>query len=280
MEKENDPKGGALATQLMNPETAHSLEERKAVTDDALKLAKHGLKKELTKRVETTQKQKEEAYESLGDLMEAYNIAAQKCCEMHVTPLKDDVGFSFDAINAFTKNEKEHLNTRVEVQERELLFGLDNMGGDGYYYRGEAFLKEIYSADEHTGDYTIPVHIVIYRGNPDNDDVRMRLERELVVEMSDELAKARKDLQEAAEPFYELTEALKKAQKDLNDLPANMEELDMQATALRVKDMGGQNILSGILKSMGSMLEGAEFDGLSTALPEKSANGKSDEASE
>jgi hypothetical protein len=269
-------------TSLATPGTPHTLEERRAITADVLKLSGHELKKALTARVEQARTVKTDAYADLGDFMHAYNEAIQGCYKDIVHNLASDVSFSFNVFNTLETSDKlkDPFVVTVTVDERKLLFGLDTMESKGYYHLGEqqvADLRQRYAAnpDSIAEDITVPLHIVAKRG----PHTEFEISRVTRVSATTAFIDAQEDLIKASDPYYAACEALRKAEKDLADLPRNMEELEMQTIAARVQDMGGGDILMSVLDSQARILTGEAVSGLSMTLPDYSKSTKEAPAS-
>lgn len=255
-------------TALATPGTMHTLEERRVINEDVLKVTGHELKREFTRRVEETTAHRQKCYEDLGDYMHAYNTAAQKCWEEVLPGIVSDLEVSFSVLNRLADEDDDQFHVVLSVNEKALLFGLQGMEKDGYYHQGETFLSKMRNAylkdaGSAADDLSVPLSIVIKRA----DYTEMNVDRVLEVTATSELQDARIALIKASEPFYEACELVKKAQKDLSDLPKNMEELDIQATARRIRDMGGEDALREVLGSAMQILGGDTVKGLAAALP-------------
>lgn len=257
-------------TALASPGTTHSLEERRLINEDVLKVTGHELKREFSRRVEEAKAMRGTRYDDLGDYMHAYNEAAEKCWTPVIDTLKKDLASSFDVMNSLASKDTDKFEVSVSVDDRRLLFGLEGMERDGYYHLGETALAAMREAlwedeDAAKADIDVLVEISVRRGSY----VEISAERTVTVKVGDELVQARKALVEKSDPFYEAVEAMNAATKALADLPANLEELDMQATARRIRDMGGEDVLRDLLASATSVLDGEAVKGLAASLPDR-----------
>lgn len=267
--KTNMSKNKEATTALSVPGSEHTLEERRVINEDVLKVTGHELKREFTRRVEDATAHRKKCYEALGDFMHAYNEAAEQCW-MNILPnTQSDLKHSFSVLNQLAQEGDEEYDVSVKVNDQTILFGLQGMERDGYYHQGETALSKMREAfhkeeDSLAADLKVPVSIEIKRG----DYTEMRIDRVIDVTCSKDLNDARRALVEASEPFYEAITLLAKAKNDLDELPRNMEELDMQATARRIRDMGGEEALRDVLASATSILGGDTVKGLAAALPD------------
>jgi len=254
-------------TSLVDPATKHTLDERRAMTDDSLELASHGLKKEFTRRVENAKKEKNERYEALGDFMFAYNEAMKAAWEDALPGLQEELQKSFSVLNKLENRDGSFTEYTVEVSvpEEKLLFGLQEYETKGYYYQGENLLKEVQKlvADENAAeDPVIPVNITVMRTDKSSDYPEAEYARQYTVNCTSDLNDARSQLAEASNPYYEAVEALKHAEQELKELPEQLEEIRMMAIAQRVQDAGGAGLMDKLLDAVAAVQNGQKVEAL------------------
>jgi hypothetical protein len=262
---------------LETPASAHSLEERRAVSADITKLVGHKLKKELADRVDRAKEHRKACYAACGDLMFSYNEAVNAVTASATANLVERLRVSFDLFDALADEDDPKFAVTLKVEDTSLLFGLQEMPKEGYYYLGESALlemrkKHLATPDIAKSDLVVPFEVTVLRGSY----TEMVLNRKVSAPVTPELEAARIALVEAAHPYVEACDALAKCEDDLKKLPSQMEEVEMQTTARRIVDMGGSELLDSVLDSADKILSGNIVDGLRAALPDYSNAGSAD----
>jgi hypothetical protein len=293
-----------VVSKFDEPETKHSIADRVALTGDALKLGKHELKKEFTKRINILTQAIDDAWKSTLPLRDAYNMAVASCALSVAQPVVDGIRSSFALLNNMIPDRRadedpDEYNTRLEESAIEVDVRVSTCGT---FFRGSkkgeaacverlgilapvrraiqlehgymllSHMREIVNieyVDDLSYEQTIELDIEINHGT---EGESMELTRELIITCDQGLYKAREAFVEPVKTITDLEERLKVAESDLENLPKMMEELDMSATAMRLKAAGGAqflgHIMAGVLRIKGGE---TELSGLQLAMEDAPA---------
>ena len=289
-----------------DPVTNHSIEDRRALTSDALKLSKHELQKEFKRRIEALKEDGRKLWESTEPLRDAYNTAVANLIGSVGRSVVDDLEHSFRCINRLSASKCARAEddddeyrlavtvtlgedytffegsasneTRLNEKMRPFLSG-NKLSARHYRLRQQSMHSIVEEAHDsgdgdpcYANDLTIPVAICI----GSNED--LSITRYMDITCSFDLEQARRAFEEPAAQMKHIAEQLEKAEEDLERLPEMIKELDMHATALRISEAGGARFLESIMTGVQRIMSGdTHLSGLALAMEEEPEAGETSE---
>ena len=257
-----------MKNEIIDPTTIHTLEERKAITDDALKVAKHTIRKTLEARIMALQKVVAKTYDDLGDLMFRYNTAVRGVVDLEYDVIIAGIEGSFKDIALLSSTKlRPEWEPAFELNETALYYGVQGWEWTMMPhadYLGLGYKSILTNAEKKNWDRDLTIRFTMCL--QEGTSLLCRREMEAEVEAPPELITAREDLAHASAPYLAAREELAQVHEELSKLSDTMVELDMQATAARLQAAGGSGLLDGILESTQKILAGEAFDGLATAM--------------
>lgn len=262
------------------PKSPHSIEDRKALTSDALKLSRHELEKEFTRRISAIKQAIDDEWEATLPLRDAYNMAVAKLIRSVSDGLVDELQHSFRCLNRMLEDDDDAgVEAVVRLGSERTFFHGSKEGSKALLHQMGALLEEwvVYSAsrplqrgyikefeDEEcwADDLRAPLEVTIVQG----DHAECEINRTFCITCSFELEQARRALAAPSKKITQLEEQLQLAMADHERLPEMIRELDMQATAIRLRDAGGELFLHSIMDGVRRIMNGENISGLTLAL--------------
>lgn len=268
-----------------------TLEEKKVLTEDALKWSKNRLSKALNLRIKQAEKICEATRIALYDPIEEYDAEALKLAKMRIDTVVDDSLWSISHVNHIALSSEGHVNGQnsglygsLTIVRRDLVFGSEYTHatrGPVHHKKGkihsatgiDSLRRDIREMEE-KGDFTVPV-VFGARYNlwdldtgstfhEDQPDFSKRIK--LRMDASSKLISIRTKLVPLYDAMDRADKDLALAKEDLANLDENIEELEMQAIEQRLREAGGRDILESMQTGIEKMLASGGFNATPTLI--------------
>lgn len=274
---------------FQEPATGHTIEDRRALTADALKVANHELKKEFQARLKACEKAIAQCQREAEPTLMAYNEAAASLISSLINTHRDDWRFSFQMLSGArdTRDEGDEDADLALILRIHTPFGSNFFHGvsdsrikafrarwenarisePGHYRRGFPDCDDLLewgvgAHGDDSYDLEVGLHFEIVYGEDSLDVTRW-----FDITASPELAQARQGLTDLGRRLEALHEDRRQAERNIDRLPSMIKELDMSATIMRIRDAGGEQFLEQIISGVDRILKGdLQLSGTAMAL--------------